>query len=548
MQERLRGKEHLENFENSFKDEKSGSELDKWDSLSPAGQRDIAVALNDEKRTLKIINEFALNLFAIPSPEDLAWHIAREVVGRLGFVDCVVYFLDRDRSVLRQVAAIGAKIGSGENEILNVLEIPVGKGITGRVAKSAEPLLVNDLAKNAWYIPDIIEAGSEICVPLINNEGVIGVIDCEHPDVGAFTRGDLETLSTIASIASARLALFGQQAAIDESKHLRETEKRLSAILETCPFAVAVTTRSEGRILYANPRFRRIFDLDPNDLSVARATEFWADPKDRLEFSRRYERDGRVSGDEIRLKRRTGEEYWAFAAWEPIPLFGDDAIISWIYDVSHIKKSNEQLVKATAAAEKANQAKSEFLASMSHEFRTPLNAILGFAQLLEFTPSSPLNPMQQSAVDNIKKGGEHLLALIRQVLDLSKIEAGNLELETKPTNIEGLLEDCAVIGTTMADKHGIKFIDKTAGKSLPLAQIDETALKQVVLNLISNASSTTGPMARLRWKPHRLIPTTSVSLYPIQGRELQKTTQVKSLNRSTVWAEKHRTLRDQASA
>jgi len=160
-----------------------------------------------QRALFKTINEFAVKLLSIPDEEELAWYVTREVVGRLGFDDCVLYYTNAAGTHLRQAAAIGLKNPAGE-EIVNFLEIPLGQGITGSVAEVGEALIINDLRQDSRYIPDLEPALSEICVPLIIDGAVVGVIDCEDPRAGFFGQDHLEILETIAAMSSARLKLL----------------------------------------------------------------------------------------------------------------------------------------------------------------------------------------------------------------------------------------------------------------------------------------------------------------------------------------------------
>ena len=159
--------------------------------------------------TLRTLNSFAIDIMSIRNAEDLFWYVARNVVGRLNFVDCVIYEKDQLTEELVQVAALGDKNPYGRT-ILNPLRIPLGEGITGRAAVSGEAVMIEDLLSDQNYIPDTQPARSEICVPLMSGGRVLGVIDSEHPEIGAFGAAELEVLSTIAAMTSAKLDLLAE--------------------------------------------------------------------------------------------------------------------------------------------------------------------------------------------------------------------------------------------------------------------------------------------------------------------------------------------------
>jgi len=164
----------------------------------------LLAAIAEKEKYLQVLNHFAVSLTQITSYEDLVWHVAKEVVAGLGFVDCVLYKLDPADQTLVQQAAIGAKSPAGR-EIVNPLRIPVGAGVTGRVAAQAMPIVVKDLSKYPGYVADIDLALSEICVPLSYDGKVLGVIDCENPAVDHFTQQHLEILISVAALTSNKI-------------------------------------------------------------------------------------------------------------------------------------------------------------------------------------------------------------------------------------------------------------------------------------------------------------------------------------------------------
>lgn len=149
-----------------------------------------------------------------------------------------------------------------------------------------------------------------------------------------------------------------------------------------------------------------------------------------------------------------------------------------------LQKQTDELVTAKEQAEKASLAKTEFLSSMSHELRTPLNAILGFTQLLATDPESPPTRQQKDSLNHILKASNHLLTLINQVLDLSKVESGKLEMNLTQLQIGKLVEDCLPLIKTLADEKAVSLSIAEAPATPVIA--DAMRLKQVLLNLLNN--------------------------------------------------------------
>lgn len=187
----------------------------------------------------------------------------------------------------------------------------------------------------------------------------------------------------------------------------------------------------------------------------------------------------------------------------PISVYTDERIAGWrenyvyklptgeivaVYeDVTEQKRAEEEAQLATEKAEIASQAKSEFLASMSHELRTPLNAILGFAQILQSDTRRPLSASQADQLGYILEGGDHLLGLINQVLDLSHIESDQVDLVYEAVSINTTIGECVAMTTPLSDEQGITVINELADGPSLFVHADALRLKQIIINLLSNA-------------------------------------------------------------
>jgi signal transduction histidine kinase len=190
---------------------------------------------------------------------------------------------------------------------------------------------------------------------------------------------------------------------------------------------------------------------------------------------------------------REGELVGVLTAWraEPQPFsdkqmqlvttFADQAVIA----IENVRLFNEIREKGRQL-EIANRHKSEFLANMSHELRTPLNAIIGFSEVLDERYFGELTPKQDEYVKDIHSSGKHLLSLINDILDLSKIEAGRMELEVSDFDLPSALDNALTLVKERAQRHGIA-LGKRVDPALGTVRADERKVKQIMLNLLSNA-------------------------------------------------------------
>jgi len=161
--------------------------------------------------------------------------------------------------------------------------------------------------------------------------------------------------------------------------------------------------------------------------------------------------------------------------------------IAIIQDITERKMADLALQKAKTDAENANKAKSEFLASMSHELRTPLNAMMGLSEMMSLKIFGPLgDPHYEDYAEDIHKSGSHLISLIDDILDLSKVEAGKYVLNEKDLDITPIIDTCVNMISAFADLKKIALTVDTP-PDLPLVKVDERAMIQVINNLLSNA-------------------------------------------------------------
>ncbi|MBK5298924.1 MAG: PAS domain S-box protein, partial [Vicinamibacteria bacterium] len=298
---------------------------------------------------------------------------------------------------------------------------------------------------------------------------------------------------------------------------LRRSEARLSAILQTVAEGLLIVS-AEGKMSYWNPAAERLLGLNRQAMAGQRLTpDHWQVrdaagqplPFDMWPVTRVLRTGEEIVSEQIRVHRADGSEISLSISVAPLrdgegPVVG--AVASF-EDATERRLAAETLARAKADAERANLAKSEFLSRMSHDLRTPLNAMLGFAQLLEAEADGE---GRRDEIRQILKGGEHLLGLINEVLDIGRIETGQLLLSPEPLSVAELVEHILGLVHPIADQHGVTLVG--LGDQFDRTHIlaDRQRCHQVLLNLLSNAvkynrpggwvtvSAVEAPLQRLR--------------------------------------------------
>ena len=268
-----------------------------------------------------------------------------------------------------------------------------------------------------------------------------------------------------------------------EVKKRKESEAQMSVLIENIPLNMIVSGL-DGSVLRANTFAQENFGIAAEDIYDYNVLSFYVNPSERDEIIHIIQTKGKVNKRIVKFKRLDDSEMHIMISIMPIVYDGKNALLSIMVDLTDRIQMEEDLHKAKEEAISASKSKSEFLANMSHEIRTPMNAILGFTELLDEQVETP---RLKAYTKTIKNAGNSLLTLINDILDLSKIEAGKLEINKKATNLFELCEEIGAIFLMTVRNKGVDLIidiDENIPKSLLL---DAVRLRQVLVNLIGNA-------------------------------------------------------------
>ncbi|TAG01458.1 MAG: PAS domain S-box protein [Oscillatoriales cyanobacterium] len=272
---------------------------------------------------------------------------------------------------------------------------------------------------------------------------------------------------------------------------LNSSEERFSKAFHASPVGIGICTLTDARFLDANDSFLRslgwlreeCIGRTPTDLGM------WVNSEDERRLANVLREENSIGNQEIKIRTKAGEVRDWLMSGELIDLGSTQCVLIMTSDITERLRS-EEFRRAALAAETANRSKTIFLANMSHELRTPLNAIIGYSELLQ---EDARDLDAEEFIDDLQKintAGQHLLGLIKDILDFTKIEAGHIDLHIETFTILNLVQE--VVGTIapMANKNS-NILEIQCPEDIGSMQSDLTKLRQSLLNLLSNASKFT---------------------------------------------------------
>ncbi|WP_407282313.1 PAS domain S-box protein [Methanolobus sp. WCC1] len=303
------------------------------------------------------------------------------------------------------------------------------------------------------------------------------------------TDGEIRYIHSAAEYFAERNVVVGMIQDITERKEAErrivEEVTRRRLLIENSNDGIIILNKN-GKILEANKKYAEMTGYTPDELLKMHVWELdakWT-RKEIYSFFKNFEERPQYLDTTIRRKDGDFIDVEISSSMENIN--GEILIFSVCRDITERKETEMALFRAKALAEESSQIKSEFIANMSHELRTPLNSVIGFSQVLNDKIFGDLNEKQSHYVSNILNSGTHLLKLINDILDVSKIESGNMEFYPEPMNMPEVLEEITVLMEPLIKE---KHIDFKTNIELGNTEVnaDKTKIKQILYNLLSNA-------------------------------------------------------------
>jgi PAS domain S-box-containing protein len=379
--------------------------------------------------------------------------------------------------------------------------------LTGRVILEGRTVHIEDCVADRDYTfregQKIGRYRTMLGVPLKREGAIIGNVALMRAEVKPFTEKQIELVTAFADqavIAIQNVRLFEEVQA--RSREVEAARARLTEAIEAVSEGFALYDRDD-RLVIANNMFRRLYHPYSDDV---RPGISFAELCDRV-LEGKLVVAAREAGPAWKQRRldlhhnpsgpfeyQLADGRWMNTSERHT---ADGGLVGIYTDITELKRREAELADLVGKlglmrdqAMEASTAKSRFLANMSHELRTPLNAIIGITELLrEEAADAKLNDFTEP-LDRVQRAGKHLLQLINDVLDLSKIEAGKIEMHAETVPVAGLVRDLAATATPLADKNGNRLVLEVAG-DVGAIEADALRLKQVLLNLLSNAAKFT---------------------------------------------------------
>ena len=460
-------------------------------------------AHKDMAREFSLIKRIIDSMRFLPDLAKVYLTIVDVVIDETEAENCSLMLLDRDTGKLVIKAAKGRLDEKGRyynQKVSRGRSFDISEGIAGKVAAEGRPFLIADTMKEKLFLDcgePLSEIRSLLCVPIANQNGVLGVFNLSSPQPEVFNQDDQTVISAIADLAATTLStflLYEQLQELNESLEEKVSEK--TAILKASEqkYRALVQGANDGIFIYrngvfkfANRHFAEMLGYSTQDFSLESLNSgVSVEPTRRRlqEIEESLDREGSSSCFESTIVSKDGREVKVEVGATIVEYEGSRAVQSIVRDITS-RKELERL-------------KTNFLAMIAHELRTPIMIITGYNRMMLQGETGPLSPLQQKILNESKKSCDRLTTFAREVMDLSRMEAGKMELNLQEEEIGGCIEEIFREVEALAGKKKISLEIKVPGEKLPKILLDKSRIEQVLLNLTINAINYTPEGGEIR--------------------------------------------------
>ncbi len=445
-----------------------------------------------EQRTqaMKTTAEISRRVTAILDIDELLQYVVDSVKIEFDLYYTQVYLLDEETNNLIMAQGSG-HIGQRLKAHKHILQ--VGEGIVGVVASTNEYFLSNNVNEVPNFVrnPLLPNTNSELAVPLHTGEQVLGVLDVQATDIDRFAPDDVTLMQSLANQVAITL---NNANLVTETRTALEKVERLHRSMIGEGWG-----KTSDEILTAGYRF-----IGGGNSKILPTSDAWLPPMTRAAAAKQLVKQTQSvgNGDEtgaelavplmlrgevigvLGVKRKETPE------WDQEEVSAVEAVANQVARALENARLAKEQLKTIGQLKEIDRLKSEFLTSMSHELRTPLNSIIGFADVIIQGIDGEIPDMAMNDVSLIHNSGQHLLALINDILDISKIEAGMMELVREPLDVHESVEDVFAASTSLVRDKPVQILTDVPD-DLPLVYADKLRLNQILLNLVSNGAKFT---------------------------------------------------------
>lgn len=449
--------------------------------------------LNKMNRVYSLISQINNLIIRSKNKEELLQEICRIAITYGKFRMSWIGMLNDDGKTINTTASCGFVDGYFEStKGISILDEPMGKGPSGTSMREGRTIICNDIGKDPLmkiWRKNALERGyrSSISIPIVVLDKIIGSFNLYSEELNSFSlEEEVELLEKITQNIS-----FTLESILFEEDRIKTQEKikQLSQAVEQSPVTIVITS-TNGEIEYVNPKFCETtgYSFDEIVGQNSRCLKSGHTTPEEYKILWQTLTAGNEWHGEFQNIRKDGGFYWESASISPI-LNAQGKTTHYIAikeDITARKNVEKELIEAKEKAEESDRLKLAFLANMSHEIRTPMNGILGFTELLK-SPNL-VGEEQQEYISIIEKSGIRMLNIINDIISISKVESGQVEISLSETNVNEQIEYLRTFFKPEAEHKGLQFsVTHKLPSQKNIINTDKEKVYAILTNLIKNA-------------------------------------------------------------